>query len=243
MPQITFDGGNASGPQSQSIQLTSNTVTAIFNLVAQQIQDALKVRWPITSKMIPYLNLGIKEIINVKPEAHTLIFIAPLTGGSRQVIPAGALFLVDAESLLDLDNKPVSSVKLVERATMDMLLPGWYNMSAGDTIQYVIKDLRNPQHFHVFPPPPGGTTQSVSLICVSYPVDIESVLQQDGVTPTLFPLDNSYISAIVDYVIYRCLNEETTIPNAQAKAQTSLQSFYKSLGVTMAAKSKSDSQR
>jgi hypothetical protein len=46
-----------------------------------------------------------------------------------------------------------------------------------------------------------------------------------------FPLDDSYRPAAVDYLVYRALAEETTIPNAQAKSQQFYQKFLQDLGL------------
>ena len=46
-----------------------------------------------------------------------------------------------------------------------------------------------------------------------------------------FPLDESYKPACVDYIVYRALVEETTIPNAQAKGTAFHNKFLQDLGL------------
>ena len=240
MAEIIFDGGSAASPGSQSIQLGADTCTQVLNLASQLLQDATSIQWSITDKMLPYMNLGIKELVNIKPEAYSRIFNAPLAGGPRQLLPPGALFIVDVESVLDLNNKPSSAVTLVDRVMMDRLLPGWLSISSGDIVQYVIKDQRNPEYFYVVPPPPVNTVQSAALVCACYPVEVTAL--QVGNVDVPFPLMNKYVPAIVNYIVSCCLIEETTIPNAQQKAIVFRQNFYNSLGVTISSKAKSDAQ-
>ncbi len=235
MANIIFDGGNAAGPGNQALQLTNDTVQGIIDLVTAQLGDPGNIRWGVTAKLLPYLNRGIKELINMKPEAFTAIIVTPLAGGARQALPPGAIFLVDVECTTDLSGNPASNVTLVDRLLMDKMFPGWLTYAGGDLIQYVIKDQRNPFYFYVFPAPPAGTTQSAALICTVYPQEITDPTE-------IFPLDNNYIAAIVNYIVYRCLGEETTVPGAIQKSQAYLQSFMQAIGVTIASKAKSDAQ-
>ncbi len=240
MPQIIDGGGPGGG--AEPLQINADTCAQILDIVGTQLKDITKVTWS-TTKTFPYLNLGVKEIVNLKPEAYAVTFgNVQLAAGPRQNLPPGALFLVDVEGVVNLSNNLTSSVQLITKAQMDRLFPGWYAFAGDDTIQYVMRDDRNPEVFYVFPPPPPTTTQAASLICSCYPAEVTSLVQNDNVTPTDFPLDNSYVPAIVDYIIYRCLVEETEIPNAQAKGTAFYQMFLQKLGAGKAAKAKSDAE-
>ncbi len=46
-----------------------------------------------------------------------------------------------------------------------------------------------------------------------------------------FPLDDSYYPSCVDYIVARCLMEETTVPNALQKGSMYMQKFQQNLGM------------
>jgi hypothetical protein len=239
MSDVIFDGGGPSGGGSTPIQMAVDTCAQFFALVTGQLQDIANVRWPLGVSLIPYLNLAIKEVCNVKPEAYTQVFTLPLAHGPRQTLPPGALFLVDLESVLDINGDPISGVTMVGKEQLDKLFAGWYSFpNANDRTVHVIEDGRNPNNFYVFPPAPAATTQSVSLICACFPSEIDSAVTD--MTTVDFPLDNSYVPAVLDFTVGYILREETTIPGAQQKSATLFQAGYQKLGVTRATKKQSD---
>ena len=242
--QVIFDGGNPEGTGGASVQIAADTVTQVLGFIQGQLRDN-GLEWPVTTSLIPYLNLALKLICDERPEAFTVIINSPLAPGARQALPPSALSLVDVESILDVANNPISSVTKLDKEQMDRLLPGWYSYPNPTDLppQYVIPDERNTFTYYLFPPPPGNTTKSAALICAAYPVEITAV--DDGAVPpvpTDFPLDNSYVAAAIDLTAAYCLGEETTIPGAQAKSQALFQRGYQKLGITKQVRAVSDAK-
>ena len=233
---IIFDGGNPAGTGGASVQIAADTVAQVIGYVQGQLRDN-DIEWPVTTSLLPYLNLALKLICDERPEAFTVIINSPLAPGPRQALPPSALSLVDVESILDVANNPISSVTKLDKEQMDRLLPGWYSYPNPTDLppQYVIDDDRNTFTYYLFPPPPGNTTKSAALICAAYPLELADATGD-------FPLDNSYVAPAIDFTAAYCLGEETTIPGAQAKSQALFQRGYQKLGITMQTRAKSEAK-
>jgi hypothetical protein len=234
--QVIFDGGNPEGTGGASVQIAADTVLQVLNYAQGQLRDA-GIEWPVLTSLVPYFNLAMKLICDTRPEAFTVIINTPLDSGARQSLPPSALSLVDVESILDLNNNPVSSVTKLSKEQMDRLYPNWYSFPNPTDLppQYVIDDDRNPFTYYVFPPPPGDTTKSASLICAAYPLEATDETGD-------FPLDNSYVAATIDFTTAYCLDEQVTIAGAQAKAAALFKRGYQKLGMTKQVRAAQDAK-
>jgi len=200
-----------------------NATGMILTLAANQLQDETGQNWDV-SVLVPYLNLFFLELTNLKPEAFADVQNITLVAGPVQTIPATAIALIDVICNMGTSGTTRGQeIKSVPKESMDDLVPGWMSFTADQTVLYVIIDPRTPKKFYVFPPQT-GTPVKVEAVLTMPPTPITS---PDGT----FPLDDSYVPAAVDYVIYRALSEETTIPNAQAKAVLYYNKFMQDLGL------------
>jgi hypothetical protein len=210
----------------------ANDLQYILMLIGQQLEDFVHVQtgspdypafvaqtWP-PSVVIPYLNLGLLEAINLKPSCNPVSRTLTLVGGSAQSLPAGDLQLIEV-----ISNSQGGAVDSVMQDRIDNLLPNWQAQEWKDNyVQQVILDPRNPKVFYVFPPQPVPPVDKLNVIVSTTP----ALLTADT---GIFPLDHSYWPAMVEYGIYRCLKESTTIPNAQAKADACYKAFMTGLGI------------
>jgi hypothetical protein len=217
-----LDGGTPSGlPEPEG---SLNTTQTILLLAGDQLQDITGTKWP-PSTLLPYLNLGIKEIVVLKPESYASTSAISLVAGATQTVPATAVQLIDAICNLAVDDTtPAGVITRVEKEKMDLLLPDWMTFPANATVVHVVKDARSPKTFYVFPPQPAATTRKIRALVATLPADLAA-------SDATFPLDDSYMPAAVDYLIYRALAEETTIPNALAKSTMFYQKFLQDLGL------------
>jgi hypothetical protein len=221
MPII--DGGDPWGLPEPSPELGTNTGRILY-LAAQQIQDITGTKWSALDVLLPYLNLAITAIIGLKPDAYTITGPITLVAGPTQSAPSGAWQIVDIVCNLASDGTtPAQVIRPLSKQKMDEMFPGWMTYTANAVVQFVMIDDRNPLVFYVFPPA-ASASQKVQAILTGEPDQIVAV---DGE----FPLDNSYLEACVDYVIYRALSEETTIPNALNKAKDFYNKFLQDLGL------------
>lgn len=218
-----LDGGGPSGlPAPETGQ---NAVSTILNLCDQQLQDVTGKKWGPT-KLIPYLNLGIIEIINLKPEAYATTVDLTLVEGPVQKLPDAYFALVDVICNLTGvgSNTPGQTITFLKKEILDHVLPGWMSYPSAATVSHVVLDSREPKKAYVFPPQPAGQTNKIRTLMSVAPTEIADA---DGT----FPLDDSYKPAAVDYVVYRALAEETTVPNALAKSTMFWNKFLQDLGL------------
>jgi hypothetical protein len=209
-----------------------STTETILLTAGHQLQDATKRKWGI-DKLLLYLNLGIIEIVNLKPEAYTTTIDLTLVEGPVQKLPDSFIALVDVTCNLAADGEtPGQSITGIEKKNMDHMLPGWMTFPSSATVSYAVTDAREPKKLYVFPPQPAGQANKVRTLMAVAPDPIES---GNGT----FPLDDSYRPAIIDYIIFRCLAEETTVPNALNKSTMYRNLFLQDLGIKTAAEGKS----
>ena len=229
-----LDGGTPWGFPAPSPG--TGTTQAILSLVSRQLQDLTGKTWDQTTVLIPYMNLAIGAIINEKPEALPSTGNISLVAGAIQKLVAGSFFMIDVVCNMGADgNTQGKAVTSIKKEHMDSLYPGWLNHPADSEVTFVIEDDRDPKTFYIFPPQPDPPTQKLRVIAATTPDLITAVTDP-------FPLDDSYQEATLDYIIYRALKEETTIPNAQTKADSFFSKFMADLGLKTQAEKKSYSE-
>jgi len=191
----------------------------------QQLQDSLGVTYDYDA-LYPYLNLAIKEIVNLKPEAYAVTEDLTLAAGSIQSLGSTDIQLMDVVCNLGTGTTSVigTTITPMKKGNIDRALPNWMTYTADAVVKHVITDERNPKTFYVFPPQPSSGTGKIQVVVSQAPDDITDISDE-------FPLDLSYVPAAVDYLVYRALSEETSIPNAQAKAMTFKNKFLEDLGL------------
>ena len=216
-----IDGGTPQGDETS----LSGALGDLCLLISEQLQDEFGLNWP-PSKMVPYLNLFLLETINLKPEAYPVEETITLVSGHRQALGATDIDLLD--SLYNVMGSGTTeaivapTLTIVKKKAMDYALPGWPAYTPATLVNFIVKDENNPQVFYVYPPNDGNG--KVKLLVSQPPPAITT-------DTTELPFDDSYKPACIDYVIYRCLIEETTIPNAQSKAQVFFNKFMQDLGL------------
>jgi hypothetical protein len=216
----TIDGGS---PSSSEVSL-SGEMGALLSLVSQQLKDDFGLAWP-PSKLLPYVNLCFQEIINLRPEANVVETVVSLVAGARQAsLMTTSIEIINAVCNMGTTGTTVgTTITSVKKNSLDHILPGWMTFTADQTVRHVVLDPREPLAFYTFPPQPASPSKIMML--VSQPVEEVTIDTSD------FPLDPSYKPAFVDYMIYRALSEETSIPNALNKATMFYNQFLKGLGL------------
>lgn len=204
------------------------TVQQIFDIAGSQLQDAGATTWTPT-KLLRYFNLGVVEICNLKPEAYPVTKVITLIAGATQFLDDSAIELLDAVCNMGTSGiVPGRNVRILAKEAVDLLLPDWQTYPAGTVVLFIMIDSRNPKNFYTIPPVSTATPKPrIKIIQAEMPDEVTDPAEDS-------PLDASYTPALVDYVIYRALAEETTIPNAQEKAKSFLGKFMQDLGLKTA---------
>ena len=254
-----LEGANAgpvgSGPYNIDIMLTGNLapigndfffrnpsyigqvpVSAIITVVAHQLWDMSNIQWP-SAVLLMYLNYAVREIVNLKPEAGSILGLIRLVAGTRQQIPANWSDLLNLKRNMGANGAtPGLAITQIPVDTMDHTIPDWHTWPPDTSVRYIVDDDRDPLSFDVFPPQPIGTTQQVEAVGSAIPAKVTDPVNG------FFPLQPEYEVVAADYMIYRALYESTSIPNAINKATNSLNKFYQSLGSKKKAEMTAQSQ-
>lgn len=196
-----------------------------LGVAARQLQDLTNRRWDIDG-LIGYLNYGIREIVDKKPDAYPVTGNIPLKSGTVQDLPASALRPLAFTRNMGTGNNPGRAITVIAEEAINSHLPYWRTFPASAEVRHVILNPQRPKTFEIYPPQPNGT-QFIEGIWSEYPAKVLAPTDD-------FPLDDSYEICAADYVVFRALKEETTIPNAQAKADSFYAKFLKDLGVKTA---------
>lgn len=215
----TIDGGTPVGGEISP----SGVMGELFDTISRQLQDETGVAWP-PSALMPYADLAFAEIIKFHPQSHVADSLIELVAGARQTFPADMIQFMEAICNMGTDGDTVGpTITTIKKSVMDQLLPNWMTYPSGDDVSHVITDDQQPSMFYVFPPQ--GDNPVTILTVLSVPV---AKMTSDIST---FPFDPSYKPAFIDYMIFRALSEETTIPNALNKANSFYNKFLRDLGI------------
>ena len=203
--------------------------------VIKRVEDVLQdsnVRWPRVELQI-WLNESYLQIALLRPDASSKTGTLTCVAGSRQTITSGfstALRLLDVvRNLASSSNKKV--VRLIERSVLDDQRPAWHNDTASVNIQNYTFDVRQPKEFFVFPP----ATTSAQLEVVYADLPGTHSLSEANLHPTtgsaeVIKVDDTYLSVITDWILYRAFSKDAEFAANAARAGAHYQTFMSSIG-------------
>ena len=203
--------------------------------VIKRVEDVLQdsnVRWPRV-ELQNWLNESYLQIALLRPDASSKTGTLTCVAGSRQTITSGfstALRLLDVvRNLASSSNKKV--VRLIERSVLDDQRPAWHNDTASVNIQNYTFDVRQPKEFFVFPP----ATTSAQLEVVYADLPGTHSLSEANLHPTtgsaeVIKVDDTYLSVITDWILYRAFSKDAEFAANAARAGAHYQTFMSSIG-------------
>jgi len=206
-------------------------VIEIIKRVEDVLQDS-NVRWPRV-ELQNWLNESYLQIALLRPDASSKTGTLTCVAGSRQTITSGfstALRLLDVvRNLASSSNKKV--VRLIDRSVLDDQRPAWHNDTASINIQNYTFDVRQPKEFFVFPP----ATTSAQLEVVYADLPGTHSLSEANLHPTtgsaeVIKVDDTYLSVITDWILYRAFSKDAEFAANAARAGAHYQTFMSSIG-------------
>ena len=206
-------------------------VIEIIKRVEDVLQDS-NVRWPRV-ELQNWLNESYLQIALLRPDASSKTGTLTCVAGSRQTITSGfstALRLLDVvRNLASSSNKKV--VRLIERSVLDDQRPAWHTDTASVNIQNYTFDIRQPKEFFVFPP----ATTSAQLEVVYADLPGTHSLSEANLHPTtgsaeVIKVDDTYLSVITDWILYRAFSKDAEFAANAARAGAHYQTFMSSIG-------------
>lgn len=205
------------------------------------ILDETSVRWPLPELLL-WLNDGRREIALHKPSATSASVVLPLDEGTLQRIPpeyqAIMRIVRNITSAADVEPRVAGrAVRIVPRDQLDALNPNWHDAAAvpfAAAARHYVYDEANPREFYVYPGNDG--TGRVEAILSEIPVDLavdpsadpEDIAAYDM---PLAPVSDVFLSALVDYLLYRAYSKDAQFAGNAARAGAHYQQFATAVGI------------
>lgn len=195
------------------------TVSAVLTRCAVLLQDPTNIRWP-QAELLDWLNDGQREIALYKPNAFVKNLSRPLTAGTKQALPADGVSLVDVVRNMGTNGTtPGAAVRAVAREILDSQTPNWHAATPATAIKHFVYSVLDPKNFYVYPPSDG--TGQVEVIYAAAPADATLV--------GTITLDDIFVTALVNYVLYRAYSKDAEFAANASAAAAYYQAFQGNL--------------
>ena len=168
-------------------------------------------RWKI-AELLTYVTDACSEIVNLKPQANVVNIVLPLVAGTRQLLPDPVVMLRTVICNIAANQQAGSSPPLVPMEAFSTLLPLMHGDAPGEIVAACGYSPQDPKILYVYPPHPVSTGRSLLLSCVLAPLPLTTLT---GV----LDLGREYGPAVVDYVCYRCYQDDTDTGSAERSAK------------------------
>jgi hypothetical protein len=186
--------------------------------VPQRYSDAL---------LLGFVNQALKRMAVLRPDLFAVIddFVTQ-AGQTIQSAPADSLRMMEVFQVKDGDG-----IVEVSRRAMDETYPGWVNDPAGPTVNWM-RHVRNDNRFFIYPKAPAGQT----LV-----IEYAQTPREYGLEETIERLSEAYFPVLVDGAVFLAESVDNEHVNSN-RAQLFQQSFTQALGVSVQARSITDTE-
>jgi hypothetical protein len=167
----------------------TTTAQSIVTEVQGTLQDVEGVRWPVAD-LLRYICDEQREIVKLRPDVKATTTTMSLVSGSRQLLPAQFM------ALIDITRNTSGSKRAVRKTSMEQLdavAPAWNSSRPSAEVIHFMHDMREPRTFYVWPPSAGAR---VELVASQYPTDVAAVGDQIDLT-------DEWKQALIDGVLHR----------------------------------------
>jgi len=181
--------------------------------VVKRVEDLLQdknVRWP-RLELQNWINESYLQIVLLRPDANSKTGTLTCVAGTRQTLATGfptSLRLLDiVRNLATTSSKKV--VRLISRSVLDDQRPSWHTETGTVNVQNYTFDPRQPKDFFVYPP--ATALAKVEVVYADSPGAhslSESALDPAGSSTEVIKLDDTYLSSIIDWVLYRSYTKD-----------------------------------
>ncbi len=198
----------------------------VIKRVEDVIQDS-NIRWP-RLELQNWINESYLQIVLLRPDANSKTGTFTCAVGTRQVLTTGfstALRLIDIVRNLATSSKK-KVVRLINRSVLDDQRPSWHGETGTVDVQNFTFDPRQPKEFFVYPP--ATTAAQIEVVYADTPgahALSESDLNPAGSNTEVIKLDDIYLSAIIDWVLYRAFSKDAEHAANAARAGAHHQAF------------------
>lgn len=197
------------------------TSNEILTRVNKLLNDPDFTRWP-KGELLNYLNDAQRAIVLRRPDSYTAdIDDFACVEGTKQSLPADALKLIDVTR-----NESGKAIRgPYNRQVLDDNYDTWYAGKTATEVALYIYDERNPKTFYVYP----GVVAGINLTLV-YSKAPASISVEDNDTGEVIALDDIYVNAIIEWILYRSYAKDAEYAADPNKSQMHMNAFRSQLG-------------
>jgi len=192
-------------------------VVEIISRAGRLLNDELDVHWT-RLELQQWLNDSYTAITAIIPGASSMRATMTLTAGAAQAPGIPGLISVIGVLRTTAATSTKKAISSINRAVLDSLVPGWEAMPQSVDIKHWVPDTVSPDRFSVYPP----ATSAASVEIVYSFVPIAHALSEadlgNQATAELTRINDVFVPAIVDYILYRAHSKSATAADAQKAA-------------------------
>lgn len=198
--------------------VTSNEILMRVNKL---LNDKGFRRWT-KDELLNYLNDAQKAIVLRRPDSYTAdIDDYSCQAGTKQILPPDALLLIDVP--YNTNGRAIQGP--IDRQSLDDNYDDWRGGKSAVYAEAYMYDPRNPKTFYLYPGVVAGT--QLNVVYSKAPAAITMAENDSNQT---ISLDDIYVNAIIEWVLYRCYMKDAEYAADPNKSQMHLTNFDNQLG-------------
>ena len=210
------------------VQTPASIILSASTSLNDQEPGFVYLRWP-QLELLGYLNEGLIEVGNYRPDAFTSAVNLTLVAGSQQSIAGVGTQLKSIDSNGPSSLCPAAPITQVDLQLMRTFYKKPCLPTGGPTEYRVLTyayDAKNPLVFYVSPPVPAGNTAQVVATIVRIADQYDNSTLNSNLA-----IDQKYYNALKFWVLARAYEVDTESNTSQAESEKYYKKFYNLLGV------------
>ena len=192
------------------------TVQSILDKAELLLIDETNIHWSET-ELLGWLNDAYKVIVkNVPQSSVKRISYTGLTANKPdQALPSDAIVLLG----MHYNTASGKEVSLISNEALDSSIPSWYTQAGTGDIKHYVYSSLNPKLVWLYPNPTVNTSVEISY----------SFVPESADTSGNCLLDDTYITSIIDYILYRAYLKDSQSGGDSSRATVAYQAFLQTL--------------
>lgn len=184
------------------------------------LQDTTNTRWS-KEELLNWLNDAQLAIVNRRPDTYVKNTEFVCEKGTKQALPSDGLRLMRV--LRNVGGKPI---RMIDINILDDQVEDWHNEVDAAACHHYCYELTDPKTFYLYPAPAAAV--KVDIVYSLAPPAI--TISNWATDTTTITLDDSYLNAIVDWIVYRAYSKDADYAQNVNRASMHLDAFRMSIG-------------
>ena len=192
------------------------TVQSILDKAELLLIDETNIHWS-EDELLGWLNDAYKVIVKLVPQSSVKrISYTGLTANKPdQDLPSDSIVLLG----MHYNTASGKDVSMIGREALDSSVSGWYTQSGTGDIKHYVYDALNPKLVWLYPNPTINTSVEISY----------SFVPSNADTTGDCHLDDTYVTSIIDYILYRAYLKDSATGGDSNRATIAYQAFLQTL--------------